>query len=425
MHGTYDLQTGACAPALAEAPGTPPRSRAPLRRRLYDRLRLNFALYPGIDDYRAAHFLTPYYEHRKAALGWAGRFANLLVYLGFQAWLPWRTRAVARTWGKDRAWARRTLAICRERFADPNDIALFRIERPDELDHFMRRFEHIGVGRAIAFAATDHSRLLTDKRRFYDLCAARGVPHPRVLAVLAEGKAEAHDTPAPGQRLFLKPAKGSGGKAARSLTYAGDAGGFRHFLAALPESRRGSWIVQARVEAHPVLRDLAPFALPTVRISTMLDETGAPEIVTTVLRLAASADRVVDNIGLGGLSVPVDPLSGRLGPACGGMAPGEYDRHPLTRAPIEGRVLPEWEAMRRLALDTHRAHFAGHVMIGWDIAVSAPEPCLLEGNPRPSIIMAQRATRQPAGKTRLGALIAYHLDRRAAEGRGRPAFIGD
>lgn len=423
MHGTYDLHTGARAPAVAEAPEAPSRSRAPLRRRLYDRLRLNFALYPGIANYRAAHFLVPHYARRKAALGWAGRFANLLVYLGFQAWLPWRTRAVARTWGKDRAWARRTLAICRERFADPNDIALFRIERADELDHYMRRFEHIGIGRAIAFAATDHSRLLTDKRRFYDLCAVRSVPHPRSFAVLSEGAAEIHATPAPGQRLFLKPAHGSGGKGARSCTYAGDARGFRHFLETLPEARRGCWIVQARLDAHPAIRDIAPFALPTVRITTMLDEAGVPEVVTTVLRLAASADRIVDNIGLGGLSVPVDPLSGRLGPACGGMAPGDYDLHPLTRAPIEGRVLPDWATIRALARETHRLHFADHVMIGWDVAVSAPGPCLLEANPRPSIIMAQRATRQPVGRTRMGALIAHHLERRAAEGRDRPAYL--
>lgn len=422
MQGTYELHRRH-APSTAAPVSSAESAARPWKRRFYDALRLNFALYPGISNYRAAHFLQSYYERRKAGIGWAGRALNLIVYLGFQAWIPLRTRRVRRRWGKDRAWARRTAAICRARFVDPNDIALFRIERAAELDQYMRRFEHIGVGRAIAFAETDHGPLLTDKRRFYDLCAARGVPHPRTFAVLGGGEVDIRALPVPGQRLFLKPACGSGGKGARSCTYAGDALGFRHFLSTLPESRRGAWIVQERLEVHPAVRDIALFALPTVRITTMLDEAGSPEIVTTVLRIAASADRIVDNIGLGGLSVPVDPVSGRLGPACGGMAPGEYTHHPLTRAPIEGRVLPNWEATAQLARETHRRHFADHVMIGWDVALSSPQPCLLEANARPSIIMAQRATRTPVGLTRMGALIAHHLDRRRVEERPRRRFL--
>lgn len=397
------------------------------KHRFYNRLRLNFSLYPGILNYRAADFLTLYYEQKKASAGWMARALRLVVYVAFQAWLPFRARAVAKKWGEGASWRKRALAICRDRFVDPNDIALFRIQDADELDYYMRRFEHIGVGRAIAFPDTDHSLFLTDKRRFYECCAAGEVPHPRIFAILADGRAEIRSLPADGQQLFVKPACGTGGKGAhvRTFTSSGGDGGdaFRRFLLADPECLSGDWIIQPRMETHPDIRDISVRALPTARITTILNERNEPEIVTTVLRLAASDQQVVDNIGVGGVSVPVDPATGLLGTACGGMRPGEYSRHPLTGAQIEGRRVPEWPMMKRLALETHSRHFRDHVMIGWDVAVSAPGPCLLEANPRPSIIMAQRACRMPVGKTRMGDLITYHLQQRLKEGKGRPRFL--
>ena len=72
---------------------------------------------------------------------------------GFAAWLPSRTRAVARKYGMDAQWERQALAIARERFVDPNDIALFRIERPEELDHYIRRFEDAGFNKIENFLA--------------------------------------------------------------------------------------------------------------------------------------------------------------------------------------------------------------------------------------------------------------------------------
>lgn len=418
----------------AAKPRPRPRGRTVLRswassfcRRMYDRVRLNFTLYPGAIRYKAADFLTLYYEEKRRSAGWMRRALDLIIYVGFQAWVPFRAKKVAQSWGKDRAWTRRTVAISRDRFVDPNDIALFRIERGGELDHYMRRFEHIGVGRAIAAPDTDHGPLLTDKRRFYDYCESRGMAHPPMLATLEDGRERIRSLPPDGCRLFIKPARGSGGKGAQVCVFRsngeGSADAFRRFLLDRPESRGGHWIVQERLETHPEMRDISARALPTVRITTLLNERNEPEIVTTVLRLAATMDEIVDNIGIGGLSAPVDLATGLLGPACGGMRPGEFDRHPVTGGRIEGRAVSQWSTMKQLALDAHALNFRDHVMIGWDVAVAHPQPCLLEANPRPSIIMAQRACRVPVGKTRMGELIAYHLDQRLNEGMGRPRFL--
>lgn len=391
------------------------------RRFVYDLLRLNYALYPGIAGYRAAAFIAPYYESIRVRQGWLACLLNLIVYIGFQLWLPWRARAVAKRWGKDDAWRRRTLAICRERFVDPNDIAMFRIEHAGELDDYMRRFEHIGIGRAIADPRTDHSIYLTDKRAFYANCAERQIPHPHVFATLDAEEIAILSLPEPGEAMLVKPANGSGGRGVRLLDRQGPGfdcvDGFKAWLGWIDEFGVGEWIVQRHIVAHPDLHDLALNALPSVRVTTIVNEQGLPEIVTTVLRFPKTSEMVIDNIGKGGLNAPIDLASGRLGPCCAGMEPGEYERHPESGAAIEGRIVPHWGRLKELALSTHTQHFSDHVMIGWDMAVTAEGPLFLEANPRPSIIMAQRAPRLPAGQQRLGVLIGHHLAKRFAAGK--------
>ena len=82
--------------------------------------------------------------------------------------------------------------------------------------------------------------------------------------------------------------------------------------------------------------------------------------------------------------------------------------HPITGAPIEGRVLPHWPAVLELA---RRAHglIGDRVVVGWDIAILPDGPCLVEGNGRPDVDILQRHYQQGLGDTRFAQLIAMHL----------------
>src|SRR5690606_7834360 len=197
---------------------------------------------------------------------------------------------------------------------------------------------------------------------------------------------------------FVKPATGKGGRKARRWVYAdgryhplgGPAGaGVRgtagagaggpagagtgvapdDLLARLAADAAGTaLLVQPCLTNHPDLADLALDAVPTCRVVTILDESGAPEPVIAIFRMPARPGAVVDNMHRGGIAAPLDVSSGVLGPASGYATAGpptRHTRHPVSGAAIADRKLPAWEAVRELVLAAHRA-FLPRVLVGWE-----------------------------------------------------------
>jgi hypothetical protein len=326
------------------------------------------------------------------------------VGLAFHAWIPWRARRVQRKFGLDAAWRRRAAAIAHARFADPNDIALFRIETADQLDTYIRRFEDAALNKRINPMGWRAACILADKARFYDRCRAAGLPHPATIAISAAGQLTMVSDP-DGRDLIAKPADGEGGDGVRLLGRIAD----RELLGrALPSGGGGTIVVQERIAIHHDLADIALNALPTVRVVTMLAPDGTPEVVSATIRLASVQGAIVDNMKAGGLLAPVDLEHGTLGLACKGYGGGDYAAHPVTGAAIVGRSVPEWVSVKALAIAAHRA-FAEYALIGWDIAVNDAGPVLIEGNGKPGVLMPQRAARAGLGQGRYAELLAHHL----------------
>lgn len=372
----------------------------------YDRryyLKKAFALFPGVVRPVSAPVFAGHYRARAEARGAARALLDAAVGLGFLAWVPWRARAVARRHGMPAGWSRRAAAIARRRFVDPNDLALFGVERAEALDDYIRRFEDAALNKRLNPRGWTAECVLADKRRFAERCAAAGLPHARTLAVVAGGQFDLLK-PLGTAPLVAKPSDGEGGDGIRLF----DGGIAPDALArALPAN--GSYVVQHRVAAHPDLAGLADFALPTVRVVTILNEAGAPEVVSATFRCAAVEGAGVDNMKAGGLIVPVDLDTGTLGVARKGYGGGDYPAHPVSGVPIAGRVLPEWPGVQALVRRAHAEAFADYRLIGWDVAMTPDGPLLIEGNGKPGVLMPQRAARQGLAAGRYGQLIAHHL----------------
>lgn len=320
---------------------------------------------------------------------------------------------MARRHGLGSDWAARAAAIGRARFADPNDLALFRIDRPEAMDDLVRRFEATAISRAINPRAWEAGCALRDKRRFQARCVAAGLPVPPPVAETGPGGVRVHALPE-AWPIVVKPAGEQGGAGVTLWAPEGAPPATEAALAAALAARFGArrdWLAQARLVNHDALRPLALDALATARITTLLDEAGAPEIVTTALRFPGGPGTPVDNIKAGGLMAPIDPETGALGQGCRGRGLGDFDLHPVTGARIAGLVLPDWAAAAALVRRAHAAAFADYALVGWDVALTPSGPVLIEGNGKPCMIVAQRAPRRGAGATRYGALLAHHLAR--------------
>ena len=280
----------------------------------------------------------------------------------------------------------------------------------------IRRFEFPALSKAFNPAGWRSDCALADKRRFFERCREAGLPQPAMVATRIGGSLTVFEGGAL-RELIAKPVGGTGGHGIRLIKLGPDerfgAGLTDRLRRSLPG--RGDWLVQERVRNHPSLTPLGMDALITVRITTMLNEQGDPEIVAALLRYPIRPGVYVDNTSHGGLMSAIDLTTGRLGAGIIGRSAGdlriEHLQHPATGRQIFGFVLPHWRAVRHLVLRSHGDAFGAYTMIGWDVAITTGGPLLIEGNGKPNIITNQRATRRGASADRTGALIRYHLAR--------------
>ncbi|MHB1302957.1 MAG: sugar-transfer associated ATP-grasp domain-containing protein [Acidiphilium sp.] len=244
----------------------------------------------------------------------------------------------------------------------------------------------------------DYPRI-RNKDEFTRLCVEHAMPVVPILAEFIDGEMLAPAPIQPGFDLFSKPADlmlGVGGALWRwntSGNYTDGSGAAftledvlsalsRNSAVAANGSRSGRILLQKRVVNHPaMLGRLTSGGLATVRIVTCRSPSGSIESLPPVIRMPVG-DAIADNIAQGGLAAPID-ASGRIsGPAIRkdkrhGVV--IHARHPTTGVEFSGFQLPCWRDACELAHKAHRMFPALH-FIGWDIAITADGPVLVEGN---------------------------------------------
>jgi hypothetical protein len=259
-----------------------------------------------------------------------------------------------------------------------------------------------------------------DKAAFAAECAAAGLRAAPVLARFEKGRVKSRMPEAlPPIDLFVKLSEGKGGRGAECWRHENtrwrrgrlsfDDDGLMAHLA--DHSRVGALLLQPRLINHPELDAINLGALSTLRMVTALDEAERPELIGAVLRMPSRADSAVDNFHAGGIAAPVDPATGRLGAASDmGLKPNTrwHDAHPVTGGKIAGRILPYWSEAKTLVTQAH-ARLGDRVVIGWDVAILADGPAIVEANGLPDQDILQRILKAPLGEARFGQLLAHHL----------------
>jgi len=198
------------------------------------------------------------------------------------------------------------------------------------------------------------------------------------------------------QHLFLKPVGGTLGEGALALgARQADGRSWQRLPGAgridIDEvvahtldrhGRMGRFLIQPRIAPHPDLARIVPDVLHTLRVGTLVHE-GRVHILGAGLRMGSGSAPVDDFTIPGGLSIPVDALTGELGVGIEMVngRPRPRTEHPITGAPFVGTVLPFWREALAAAEDGARK-FSFLPLLSWDVGISAQGPLITEFNTR-------------------------------------------
>jgi hypothetical protein len=305
---------------------------------------------------------------------------------------------------------------------------LFRPERLANARHYVLRYELKGGFHNLVHFHTrvtmrrSTKEALKDKLRFFRQCEKAGVASPIVFQVATADGAVAPERykgdGLPPHDLFIKPAKGKGGRGCEKWAYrdgvydgpdgqrlAADA--LRFHIAALAV-RRGRYLVQECLRNHP---DLMRFGggLTSLRMTTCKTESGGFEVTNAVLKMSLAAGSSVDNFHQGGAVCRVDVRTGEVGPAWDNWVKRPcvlHQVHPVTGAAIAGMRLPCW-AETVAMVERAAGLFPDRIMVGFDVAITDRGPVIIEGNVQQGCDMVQRTHDLPVGLQRLGHLLAF------------------
>ena len=253
----------------------------------------------------------------------------------------------------------------------------------------------------VANGSVDYRCLLADKFTFAKYVKSLGFATPEVLAVIDDSMVLWGEQAAPKPlsavlehgRLdcFIKDLTGQCAQGVHHILVEPPNIFLDNHLITIDKLRtylKGMWILQKRMEQHPMMALLYPNSVNTIRLVTVYDKPD-PMPFSALIRIGAGGN-FCDNWAIGGLLGSVDLVSGTISKYCL-FKPSfgtSVDRHPETRIIFENYAVPYFHDAVNTAIKLHRFFYGVH-SIGWDIAMSHTGPVFIEGNDNWEISMHQ------------------------------------
>jgi len=197
-------------------------------------------------------------------------------------------------------------------------------------------------------------------------------------------------------RLVVKPVGGTLGTGVTVIGHSED--GYRLNGASVRAEqverigqRQGEHIVTEYIEQAEYAAEIYDGSANTIRVMTMVDpDTQEPFIGALDHRFGTGESAPVDNTARGGVSVGVDPETGRLGTAVKPPEDGTLDRHtvhPGSGVEITDVEIPGWQRVRDRVIEMAAYLSPITPYIGWDVLVTDDDGsiAILEANSYPDV----------------------------------------
>lgn len=273
----------------------------------------------------------------------------------------------------DILWCSIRYEVAFQDYQDWDVYKLSRRERATLMTH--PKSNHI----AVRYNAASHRHLFADKvefnRLFADYLGREWIDLRVVDAAGLSAFIARHPT------LILKPVDGLGGHGVEKVE-AASIGDVDAFLSRALETRQ--FLLEECLTQHPELARLNPSSVNTLRLITFR-KAGEAHLLAAALKIGNGG--AIDNFSDGGMYTMVDDAGHTLSPAFDD-AGHTFIEHPLTGVTIPGFVVPLFRAAVELV-----SKAAGVVpeipYVGWDVAIRAEGPVLIEGNYNTGVFQAK------------------------------------
>ncbi|MEO6533016.1 MAG: sugar-transfer associated ATP-grasp domain-containing protein [Pseudolysinimonas sp.] len=261
-------------------------------------------------------------------------------------------------------------------FQDYQDWDVFKLSRRERSTLMTHpKSDHI----AVRYNAASHRHLFADKvefnRLFADYLGREWIDLRAVDAAGVSAFLERHPT------VILKPVDGLGGHGVEKVE-ASTIGDVEAFISRALEARQ--FLLEECLVQHLELARLNPSSVNTLRLITFRKD-GDVHLLAAALKIGNGG--AIDNFSDGGMYTMVDDGGSTLSPAFDG-AGHTFVEHPGSGVTIPGFQVPLFREAVALVSKT-AAVVAEIPYVGWDVAIRAEGPVLIEGNYNTGVFQAK------------------------------------
>lgn len=155
----------------------------------------------------------------------------------------------------------------------------------------------------------------------------------------------------------------------------------------------GNGVFQTYIKQHIFFEEIIPNSVATLRMTTIIDDSGKASIRACYLRVGRNADTHVKSASH--IRIPIDLVSGELNPKGYLTNWLAIDAHPDSKVVFAGRKIPSFDKCISAVLDLHKA--VPYVRcVGWDMIVDSTDRVkLMEWNGNHNDIKFSESTQGP------------------------------